>query len=220
MVIAGRPNAGKSSVMNALLCSERSIVTEIAGTTRDVINESASINGLKITLTDTAGIRETSDKIEAMGVSRAEKCVREADCVVLIIDSSLEGDEEEARLLALMDDRFILAANKDDISVRDVEGALKISAVTGEGMDELKKAIYDMVSPGEDDGHLATLRQLDAAKRAEACLETLINTANETELDLMREHLTEALNCLGEISGENVSESIIDGIFERFCVGK
>ena len=220
VVIAGKPNVGKSSLMNALLSFERSIVTDIAGTTRDTINESASIRGISVTLTDTAGIRETGDAIEKMGVTRAEKCVDEADCVLLVLDSSGEIEKEDEKLLSKMDDRFILVANKDDISKNEIEGAIKISALTGEGISELTDAIYRKISPGEDDEKLLTLRQTEAARRAEACLERMIALSSETELDLMREDLTDALNILGEITGENITEQVIDGIFERFCVGK
>ena len=220
VVIAGKPNVGKSSLMNALLSFERSIVTDIAGTTRDTINESASIRGISVTLTDTAGIRETGDAIEKMGVTRAEKCVDEADCVLLVLDSSGEIEKEDEKLLSKMDDRFILVANKDDISKNEIEGAIRISALTGEGISELTDAIYRKISPGEDDEKLLTLRQTEAARRAEACLERMIALSSETELDLMREDLTDALNILGEITGENITEQVIDGIFERFCVGK
>ncbi|MBQ3668152.1 MAG: tRNA uridine-5-carboxymethylaminomethyl(34) synthesis GTPase MnmE [Clostridia bacterium] len=220
VVIAGKPNVGKSSLMNALLSFERSIVTDIAGTTRDTINESASIRGISVTLTDTAGIRETGDAIEKMGVTRAEKCVDEADCVLLVLDSSGEIEKEDEKLLSKMDDRFILVANKDDISKNEIEGAIRISALTGEGISELTDAIYRKISPGEDDEKLLTLRQTEAARRAQACLERMIALSSETELDLMREDLTDALNILGEITGENITEQVIDGIFERFCVGK
>ncbi len=224
VVIAGRPNVGKSSIMNRILCSERSIVTEIPGTTRDVINESVRVNGLKLTLTDTAGIRDTDDAIESIGVDRAQKCVEEADCVILVLDASNRLSPEDAELISKKDDRYIIVANKDDIRDENAEiykqARVSVSARTGEGIDALMNLVYEKVSPGEDDDKLLTLRHIDCANRALQALERLEKLSEGEPLELMREELTDALYCLGEISGENIGETVIDSIFERFCVGK
>jgi len=220
VVIAGRPNAGKSSIMNSLLSCERAIVTDIPGTTRDSISERTEIRGIQVTLTDTAGIRETGDKIEKIGVERAKTLINRADCVVLVLDGSSEITDDDRELLALKDERFIIAVNKQDKgSVTDIEG-IAVSALTGEGMDKLTDAIYSMVSPGEDDEKLINLRHIECAKRAKVCLERVVNAPQGTYLDLLRDDLTSAADILGEITGENVTESIIDGIFASFCVGK
>lgn len=223
VVIAGRPNVGKSSIMNRLLGTERAIVTDIAGTTRDIINESISVNGLKITLSDTAGIRDetkTSDRIELIGIDRARKSIDEADVVVLVLDASEELNGEDRALLDRRDDRFIVVSNKDDIRQADFPGAVSVSARTGEGIEKLKNKICEMVSPGEDDGKLLSLRHISLASAAAGALERMLQLPVDTYIDLYRQDLTEALEKLGEITGENVSESVIDGIFERFCVGK
>ena len=220
VVIAGRPNVGKSSIMNALLRYERSIVTDIPGTTRDTVNESLSINGVAFTLTDTAGIRETGDIIEKIGVDRAQAGIKEADCVILVLDASRPLNQEDEELLSQKDERYILVANKDDIKTGDFEACIKLSAKTGEGLDRLTEAIYERISPGEQDEKLSSLRHIECAERAKAALERLISSPSGTYLDLMRDDLTEALMCLGEITGENVTEDVIDSVFERFCVGK
>ncbi len=223
VVIAGKPNVGKSSIMNRLLGADRAIVTDIAGTTRDIINESISINGLKLTLSDTAGIRassRTKDTVELIGIDRARKSMEEADIVVLVLDASGDISAEDEELLRKKDERFIVVANKDDVRTQAIPDAIRVSARTGDGIDTLKNRIYEMASPGENDGKLMNLRHIALAQKAANALERMISLPKDTYLDLLRQDLTEALEHLGEITGENVSESVIDSIFERFCVGK
>ena len=219
-VIAGVPNVGKSSVMNALLSSDRSIVTDIPGTTRDTVSEKITIGGVGLTLTDTAGIRETGDIIEKIGVDRAESSIKDADCVILVLDASRPISKEEQALIDKMDARYIPVANKTDLKDEDFGFCLKLSAKTGEGLTELQNRVYNMISPGEDDEKLMTLRHVECAKKAAECLDRVLTSPEGTFLDLFREDLTEALNHLGEITGENIGENVIDSIFERFCVGK
>ena len=223
VAIAGRPNVGKSSILNRLIGADRAIVTDIAGTTRDIINESVSINGVKLTFSDTAGIRgesETGDKIELMGIERAQKCIDEADIVLLVLDASERLSPEDEALLNKRDERFIIVANKDDIRTNEIKDAVRVSAITGEGMDELRNRIYAMASPGEDDGKLTNLRHIHKANQAMEALKRLLTLDENSFLDLYRQDLTDALMALGEITGENVSENVIDAIFESFCVGK
>ena len=223
VVIAGKPNVGKSSILNRLLGTERAIVTDIAGTTRDIINESVTIRGLKLTLTDTAGIRgasQTQDEIELIGIDRAQKSIDEADIVILVLDASEALSAEDEALLQKRDERFVVVANKDDVKTVTFPEAIPVSARTGEGIETLKNKIYEMASPGEDDGKLMSMRHIALAEKAAHALENMLALPKETYLDLLRQDLTEALGYLGEITGENVSESVIDGIFERFCVGK
>ena len=219
-VIAGVPNVGKSSVMNALLSSDRSIVTDIPGTTRDTVSEKITIGGVSLTLTDTAGIRETGDIIEKIGVDRAESSIKDADCVILVLDASRPISDKEQALIDKMDARYIPVANKTDLKDEDFGFCLKLSAKTGEGLTELQNRVYKMISPGEDDEKLMTLRHVECAKKAAECLSRVLTSPEGTFLDLFREDLTEALNHLGEITGENIGENVIDSIFERFCVGK
>ena len=220
VVIAGRPNAGKSSIMNALLSCERSIVTEIPGTTRDSVSESTFIRGLRVTLTDTAGIRETGDKIEKIGVERARALMDRADCVVLVLDGSESLTQEDEELLSMKDSRFVVAVNKNDRGCVLHEDGITVSAATGEGIGELTDAIYEAVSAGEDDEKLVNLRHVDCAARAAECLRRVCGAPEGTFLDLLRDDILRAADILGEITGENVTENTIDEIFSRFCVGK
>lgn len=220
VVIAGKPNVGKSSILNALLCCDRAIVSDIAGTTRDIVSESVNLDGVRLTLTDTAGIRDTSDTVESIGVNRAKDALATADCVVLVMDSSRAPDEEDAALLADRDDRYIVVSNKNDIAENDIPCDIKVSAKDGSGLDALTELIKRKCDPGEDDDKLMSLRHINCAKNAMDALDGIINAPDGTYLDLLREDAVRALACLGEITGEDMSESAIDGIFERFCVGK
>ena len=216
-VICGRANAGKSSLMNALLKTERAIVTDIPGTTRDEISEVIEINGVKLTLTDTAGIRDTDDPIEQMGVERARRLIDTADAVILLLDSSRPLDEEDRRLLDIRDGRFIVCRSKDDVQTYPHPADLVISARTGEGLKELTQAIYSRLPLREDDTALLSLRHMDAAARA---LEALKRAVSAPYLPLARQDITDALEIIGEITGETLSEDAISLMFESFCMGK
>lgn len=217
VVIAGRPNVGKSSLMNALLCADRAIVSDIAGTTRDVISESVVLDGLKYTFTDTAGIHETGDAIEKLGVDRAVSAVNSADCVILMLDGTQELTKEDLELLEKRDERYITAVNKCDGQTKAEIQGIRISARTGEGIDALLSEVKKRCAVTSDDEKLMSLRHIACAERAKSELERLMQAPF---LDLMREDATKALASLGEITGEDIGESVIDGIFERFCVGK
>ncbi len=220
VVIAGRPNVGKSSIMNALVAFKRSIVSEVPGTTRDAVSESANLDGLRVTLTDTAGLRESEDAIENMGVDIANQLIASADAVILVLDASEELTPEDRKLISGADGRYLFVANKADIRRESFGLCLPVSARTGEGMDELIKRLRAKLSTGEDDDKLLSLRHIQCAERAMDALERIVTSPEGTYLDLMLTDACEALSCLGEIDGENVSESVIDSIFERFCVGK
>lgn len=216
-VICGRANAGKSSLMNALLRTERAIVTDIPGTTRDEISEVIEINGVKLTLTDTAGIRETGDPIEKIGVERAKKLIDTADAVILLLDGSRPLNDEDRQLLAMKDERFIVCRSKDDMETCPHAADLVISARTGEGLKELTDAIYSKLPLKEDDGALISLRHMDAADRA---LTALKRAVSAPYLPLARQDITDALAAIGEITGETLGEDAISLMFESFCVGK
>lgn len=225
VVLAGKPNVGKSSLMNALLGSDRAIVTEIAGTTRDVLTESMTMNGIRYTLSDTAGRRETGDIVEAIGVKRAEDAAKSADVVLLVLDAARELDEEDMRLLREKDSRYIVVWNKSDVGAEKPEAlgeAIEVSAKTGEGMDALTQAIE--AKAGGDAGSeemLTEERHISLALQAADSLEMAASALEMGQpLDMASVDLWDAIRFLGEITGEDATESLITEVFANFCVGK
>lgn len=223
VVLYGRPNVGKSSILNALLMEERAIVTDIPGTTRDIVKGSMILNGLRINLSDTAGIREQADRVEAIGVERARKSVHHADLVLLVLDASEPIREEDRALLEETADlpRLIIA-NKSDVNqgIEMPEGALPLSARTGEGMEMLRQKIAEAAGkPCERE--LTSLRHMRLAKNAAGRLRLAEKALEEgLPLDLAAVDLQEALETLGGITGERVDEKLLDSVFSNFCVGK
>lgn len=241
VVLAGRPNVGKSSLFNALLGSERAIVTEIAGTTRDQIHEQFTIGDIPISLIDTAGLRETSDTVESIGVERSKATMADADIVVVMLDSSEEITEEDRTILdSVKDLNYIVAVNKiDKVPSNDIDriiagehsklGYLRpnivpISAKTGEGLTELREAILEPFSPQDvaTSGFLVTdARHHDLLTRAKAEIEQsfeMLNRKISEEIVLVGLH--NALRYLGEITGETTTEDMLTRIFSTFCIGK
>lgn len=234
--IVGRPNAGKSSLLNALLQEERAIVTDIPGTTRDTIEESIKIGGVPLILMDTAGIRETENKIERIGIERAKKSMEKADLIMAVIDGSRPLSEEDRALLASLRGRKALVIlNKYDlpqeIETRDVKAlagdipVVPISARYGSGMAELEEELHHItqhqdVSAGRE-LFLTNLRHVDLVKKALAaveCAEESIRSGMPADCIVI--DVTEAWHTLGEITGDTVDQELINSIFERFCVGK
>lgn len=222
VVLIGRPNAGKSSIMNAILCAERAIVTEIPGTTRDVLTESVDVSGIRLSLSDTAGIRETDDPVEKIGVSRARQAVDEADCVVLVIDASAPLTQEDRNLLSEADERYVIALNKSDLPSCASLPGIPVSAVTGEGIDRLLERISEIAGAGSANEDQMTLpRHIECAKRAIDALERAVSAIESgVPLDFSAADLREALDALGDITGETMDEKVIDRVFADFCVGK
>ncbi len=221
VAIIGRPNVGKSSLMNALLGSERAIVTAHAGTTRDVIDEKISIDGVPVRLIDTAGIREANDEAERIGVNRARAALKSADVVCLVLDASEQLTTEDKTLLDETKDEIrVVVLNKSDLIQSDNlnENAIFISAKTGAGLDELKQSILALAAPERTDASTITnerhIRALELALRA------LRDAAGAEELDCAATDVKNALHHLGAITGADVDAAVIDRIFERFCVGK
>lgn len=231
VVLCGRPNAGKSSLLNALLGGERAIVTDIPGTTRDTLSESIQIDGLRVVLTDTAGLRETGDAVERIGVARAQKAIAEADVRVLVLDASVPlcGEND------VLPDGFapeLIVLNKSDLPARMGEGELAarypgvpqvmVCCVTGEGLDRLKRQLvaFAPVEDGESSA-LTQARHAQVALRACASLgDAAAALADGMPLDIAAVDLSAALDALGEITGETLREGVLDEIFSRFCVGK
>jgi len=229
-VIAGRPNAGKSSLFNLLLKEERSIVTEIPGTTRDWIEAWIAIEGIPIRLADTAGLRgESPDPVEKLGVARSRALLEEAELVIYLIDGAEGITDEDARFINQPPSKpLIVLWNKADIAPPPPScAAMSISAKTGEGMADLTAAIAKAVSPpevGADDARdpaLGSVRQKKLVEAAASALEQALALAEQQEpLDLIAPLLREAVNSLGEITGEVSTADVLEEMFSRFCVGK
>ena len=229
--IVGRPNVGKSSLLNALAGYERVIVTEIAGTTRDTVEETVMVGATRLRLIDTAGIRETEDKIEAMGVERSKAAMENADLVIFVCDGSqpLTEDDRAMMNLCLDHENAIALINKTDIgkvvSPSDLPfmQVIEICAATGEGLEQLADAV-DVMFAGEipcDGSILTNARQFDAIRRAyEAMPRALQGLKLGLTPDAVLTDVEEAMEAMGEVTGATVREDITARIFERFCVGK
>lgn len=222
VAIAGAPNAGKSSLMNAILNSDRAIVTAMPGTTRDVLSERVRFDGLDMTLLDTAGLRETADEIEREGVERAKRAAASADVVVLVLDGSVPEGEAERKLLQEADDRYLVALNKCDLGISNGRDGLRISAKTREGVNELLQTLKKRAGAFEAaESRLTQPRHIDCVKRAAASLaDAMKGLGVGLPLDFLTVDLMAALAALGEITGLDASDEVISAVFRNFCVGK
>lgn len=235
-VILGKPNVGKSSLLNSLIKEERAIVTDIPGTTRDILQEYININGVPLNITDTAGIRDTDDVIEKLGVDKSKKYAEEAELVFLVIDGSRELEAEDFEILKICENKkTITIINKADLPVRadiqrlyeyvDKDFVLSLSVKGGIGFELLFEKLKQMFFDGEID---VFNEPLISNERNKASLNNAINSLNnaletiETRMpeDFISMDLMDAYKFLGEITGEAVEEDIIDKIFSEFCLGK
>lgn len=238
--IIGAPNAGKSSLLNALVGYDRAIVTDIAGTTRDTVEEKAVVGGVLLRLIDTAGIRETGDTVEKLGVERAKKAVEQADLILALLDGSagLPPAERAAETLAPLDlaaksgKPWLLLVTKSDLGGRmgavpdedrrAPEAVISVSSVTHEGFDALAEAVCALYPAPKENGTLLTnARQADAVQRALAS----VRAAKDALLsgmtpDVVLTEAEQAMTALGELTGRTAREDMVSRIFERFCVGK
>ena len=232
-VIAGRPNAGKSTLMNLLSGCQRSIVTQYAGTTRDVVEETVMLAGVPLRLADTAGLRDTDDPVESIGVRAARQRLETAQLVLAVFDSSQALEKEDRELMdALEGVPSIAIVNKTDlpsqIAVEEIQARFEktvfLSAATGEGLEDLEQSLSEILDTKEfhpQEGVLFTQRQ-----RADA--QTALDSLREGErallggltLDAVTVCVEDALTALSALTGEHVSEEIVDRVFEEFCVGK
>lgn len=233
-VIVGKPNVGKSSLLNALTKENRAIVTDVPGTTRDVIEEYINISGVPIKIIDTAGIRETEDVVEKIGVERSKEKINEADLVLLMLDSSRELDEEDKEIIShIKDKKYIVLLNKSDLDVKINKDDLKelnskyminISVKTGEGISEVKTTIKELFFKGEINANniiITNTRHKEALFRAKESIVSAIDVLNNTfAIDLASIDIRNAWSYLGEITGDSLEENIIDKIFKEFCLGK
>ncbi len=224
VVLAGKPNTGKSSLLNALLGSERAIVSSVAGTTRDVVEGSLEIEGVRFDLYDTAGIRDACDEVESLGVDRAKRLIEGADLVLFVADSSAPFSEEDRRIYASLPGRRLVVYNKADLADAgecDPPADIRVSAFTGENIPALRARMFELCMEGyAADGFLIEERHYAAVSRALSELEEAHAVCGSVPPDLLGVHLKAAWEALGEISGETANERIIDEIFAKFCVGK
>ena len=235
-IILGKPNAGKSSLLNSILNEERAIVSEYAGTTRDTIEEYVNIDGISLKLIDTAGIRKTDDKIEEIGVKRALKLSEDADLIIAIFDGSKELDKEDLEILNIIKNKkSIILLNKKDIGDFNLENnenirnassnIIKISAKTGEGVEEIYRKVSELFRTSEikmNDGIIITnIRHKNQIDKAIGSVNEAIESNNSgLPIDIVSIPIKQILSDLSAITGEDVAEDIINEIFSKFCLGK
>ena len=247
-VILGKPNAGKSSLLNVLMGYDRAIVTEIAGTTRDALEEQIHLKGLSLNIIDTAGIRQTEDIVEKMGVDKAKDYARNADLVIYVVDASEELDEDDDKILDLIrDKKVIILLNKSDLkTVVDVDKmreriravwindknanlseipVIEISAKEEQGISELEKTVEKMFLKGSisfnDEVYITNARQKSALTDARESMKKVIGSIeNGMPEDFYSIDLMDAYEALGRITGDSVGEDLINEIFSKFCMGK
>lgn len=236
-VICGRTNAGKSSVYNRLLGYDAAIVTDIEGTTRDILKEQASVGDVTLLLCDTAGIRETDDKVESIGISRALEEIDGAALAIAVFDASLPLSDEDGELIERLREQgkaSIALLNKSDLSAnaetvarvkQAFELVIGVSAESGEGFDELSRAINEMFIDGsidmDNDAVITGARQFaDLSRAKEALEESLAQLREGVPLDLCCVGIENAMSAVGQVSGREISEDVVTDIFSKFCVGK
>ncbi|GLI38016.1 tRNA uridine-5-carboxymethylaminomethyl(34) synthesis GTPase MnmE [Geobacter hydrogenophilus] len=234
VLIAGKPNVGKSSLLNTLLREKRAIVTSVPGTTRDIIEEVVNVRGLPLRMLDTAGIRETEDIVEQEGVRLTLEKIPQADLILFVLDGSRPYDDDDRMILdALAGRRSIVVVNKSDLPASlclpgDLEGVrnVPISTATGAGIDDLREAIFDTFIHGHaidsrEYVALSQARHRDALEKARGRIVVFLeNLAVGHELEILAVDLRDALDAVGEVTGETTPDDILDMIFQRFCIGK
>lgn len=235
-VILGKPNVGKSSLLNAILRENRAIVTDIPGTTRDIIEEYANIDGVPLKIIDTAGIRETEDMVEKIGVDRARETVKDADLIIGVFDGSRDLTDEDYEIINLIKEKpSLIIINKTDLpskySIEDfrnlieVENIINTSMTEGIGINILEESIKDMFYAGEvrseSDVVITNIRHKNQLDKSLKNINSVIEDINmEVPLDCIEVDLRDCWDNLGEISGDTIDEDILDKIFSEFCIGK
>lgn len=240
-VILGKPNAGKSSLLNVLLGEERAIVTEIAGTTRDILQETINLQGISLNIIDTAGIRNTDDKVEKIGVDKAKDYAKEADLIIYVVDSSNDLDENDYEIMKFIQGKkSILLLNKSDLERKVTKEEIKkickeynienipvieISAKEEKGIDRLEEIVNEMFYHGEisfnNEIYITNIRHKTALERAKDSLMKVIESIeNDMPEDFYSIDLMDAYETLGSITGEMVGEDLVNEIFSKFCMGK
>ena len=222
--IVGKPNTGKSSILNALLNYEKAIVSDVAGTTRDIVEGAIDVNGVRVNFSDTAGIRDSEDKIENLGVMLSKKVLDECDLILLVLDGNNLTEDDEKIYELVKNKNLLVAVNKTDLGVKaDDRADVYVSAKTKENVSRLKELIIEKtVGSGLDlnGDFLCEERHYFALKKAEEKLSLAVNAIGSVPLDLLAIDLKDGWDALGEISGKTATEDIINQIFSKFCVGK
>ena len=224
VAIVGKPNVGKSSILNALLKKDKAIVTDVAGTTRDLIEDTVRLKNVTLHLVDTAGIRESDDIVEKIGIERSKKAIDEAELVVLVLDISREKDEEDEELLKLTEGKErIIVYNKTDLKTNLDDNTISVSALNGDvkALVDYFESKYEKDRTLIDEDILNNERQIALMKEAYNELKQLLIYANMgTELDLLSSNLYEVYHSLSEIIGKSYEDDLIDHLFKNFCLGK
>ncbi len=233
--IVGKPNAGKSSLLNILVGEERAIVTEFAGTTRDILQEQIQIGGIGLNVIDTAGIRDTEDIVEKIGVNKSREYIEKADLIIYVVDSSTELDENDQEIIeAIQDKKAIVLLNKSDLDTKTDATVLEkrlnkpilsISAKNNTGIHELEKLIEEMFFSGKlsfnDEVYITNIRQKNALAEAESSLKMVLQSIDDgMPEDFFTIDMMNAYEVLGTIIGESVGEDLVNEIFSKFCMGK
>lgn len=234
--LVGRPNVGKSSLLNHLLHEDKAIVTDVAGTTRDVIEEYVNVSGVPLKLIDTAGIRETDDKVEKIGVERSKKAIEQSDLVLLVLNAAESLTKEDIELIRLTNDKKrIIILNKTDLEERlDRKELAKISGnapvyatsiLKNEGLEALEEAISKLFFNGIENSQSTVMvtnaRHIALLKKAQNSLDSVLEgISSGMPVDLVQIDMTEAWNLLGEITGESYEDELLDQLFSQFCLGK
>ena len=234
-LILGRPNAGKSSLLNLLAGEEKAIVTEIEGTTRDIVEEQINLRGITLRLLDTAGIRESESRVEQIGIERAKEQAKDADLILYMVDSSMPLDENDEKIMELIrEKRAIVLLNKNDlerkVSEKDLEGRVEapivsVSVRENRGIEELEDQIQELFFHGKisfnDEIYITNLRHKQALEAADSSLKLVEQSiADQMPEDFYSIDLMDAYESLGKILGESVGEDLINEIFSKFCTGK
>ena len=234
-VIVGKPNAGKSSLLNVLVGEERAIVTDIAGTTRDVLEENIQLQGVSLNIMDTAGIRNTEDIVERIGVDKARANAEEADLIIYVVDASLPLDENDFEIINMIQDKnAIILLNKTDLSTLITKDELKkwinkpmieISAKNETGIHELEKILKEMFYQGDisfnDQVYITNVRHKTALQNAyDSLVKVNVSIENQMPEDFFTIDLMDAYEYLGSITGETIGEDLVNEIFSKFCMGK
>ncbi len=224
--IIGKPNVGKSSLLNALLNEERAIVTSIAGTTRDTVEASINIGGITLNLIDTAGIRETSDLVEKIGIDRSKKAINQAELVILVLDLSASLSKEDEILLELTKHkRRILVGNKKDLGYKlELKDIIPLSALTKDNLDALESKIINILQLediGADFNYISSVRHIQKLEETKILLQQVLGAIEAgLPIDMVEIDIRNAWQTLGEITGDYHPEDLIDELFSKFCLGK
>lgn len=227
VLIVGRPNVGKSSLLNNLLQKDKAIVTSVAGTTRDIVEGTFLLDDVKINLTDTAGIHETNDIVEKIGVDKAKSLINSADIILFLVDSNSDYTKEDDEIYNQVKDKnYIVIKTKTDLenkNAKHFDNEIEISSVTGDGIDKLKEKILSLTKVSNVSNSTIIItneRHKDALIRASESLKRAISNIDQDSLDLVSIDIKQAYIDIGEITGNTTSEEIIDSIFSKFCLGK